>query len=355
MDETYTDTKTEILPALSHDYVLAGWHWDGFTAAQATFTDRNGGADLTVDALINVVRTEPGCETDGSIVYTATVTLSGNTYTDEKTERLSALGHVWVDPQYEWSEDFETVTATAHCERDASHALAETVRTNFILTQPSTYANEGAGYFLAEFQNEVFEPQTHEIVIPAVGCDGGETCPSGHFTDRPAADSFAHIPIDWAVVNRVTNGMTPTTFVPGGTCTRAQFVTFLWRTMGQPEPTKTDNPFEDVREGSFYYKAVLWAVEMGVTNGTSPTTFSPNNACSRAQVVTFLWRVEGKPEAAQTETPFTDVVETGFYYKAVLWAVEKNITAGTSPTTFDPNGTCTRAQCVTFLYREFAK
>ena len=160
-------------------------------------------------------------------------------------------------------------------------------------------------------------------------------------------------PVVWAVKNGVTNGTSATTFSPNATCTRAQVVTFLWRAEGSPEPQSAANPFTDVKRDDYFYKAVLWAVENGITNGTSATTFSPGDGCTRAQVVTFLHRTEGST-AAGSANPFTDVPAGQYYTDAVLWAVAKNITNGTSATTFSPNATCTRAQIVTFLYRDLA-
>jgi hypothetical protein len=128
-------------------------------------------------------------------------------------------------------------------------------------------------------------------------------------------------------------------------------VTFLWRTAGAPEPSSDTNPFKDVKKSKFYYKAVLWAAENHITEGTSATAFSPEAGCTRGQVVTFLWRFSGSP-APKTETnPFTDVKKGKFFYNAVLWAAENEVTAGTTPTTFSPEDTCTRGQIVTFLYR----
>ncbi len=150
---------------------------------------------------------------------------------------------------------------------------------------------------------------------------------------------------------QVTSGTSATTFSPDATCTRAQVVTFLWRAKGCPEPAIAANPFSDVKQSDYYYRAVLWALENEVTTGTSATTFSPDAGCTRAQVVTFLWRCEGKAAPSSSANPFKDVTG-GYYYDAVLWAVEKNITKGTSDTTFSPDSTCTRGQIVTFLYRD---
>ena len=170
------------------------------------------------------------------------------------------------------------------------------------------------------------------------------------FRDVPS-DAYYFEAVRWAVANNVTNGTSATTFSPEEGCTRAQAVTFLWRIAGKPAPTESKNPFTDVKESEYYYNAVLWAVEKGITNGTSATTFSPDEDCTRAQAVTFLWRAAGKPAPTESKNPFTDVKESEYYYNAILWAVEKGITNGTSKTTFAPDDTCTRAQTVTFLFR----
>ncbi|MBQ9044970.1 MAG: S-layer homology domain-containing protein [Oscillospiraceae bacterium] len=169
------------------------------------------------------------------------------------------------------------------------------------------------------------------------------------FNDVRTSDYF-YKPILWALKNGITQGTSTTTFSPNDTCTRAQVVTFLWRSAGSPNPKSAGNPFADVDTGSWYGKAVLWAVEQGITQGTSATTFAPNAGCTRAQVVTFLQRyMNGK--ASGSKNPFTDVASSAYYYNAVLWAVEKGITQGMTATTFGPDNTCTRAQIVTFLYR----
>ena len=174
--------------------------------------------------------------------------------------------------------------------------------------------------------------------------------PENPFTDVPVGE-FYYEPVLWAINKGITTGATPTTFNPNGKCQRAQVVTFLWRAAGSPDPTTTENPFTDVKETDFFYKAVLWAVENEITNGLTKTTFGPYALCNRAQVVTFLWRSQEKPAPTSTEHPFTDVVEGEFYYEAMLWAVEKGITKGLTTTTFGPMANCNRAQVVTFLYR----
>ena len=172
------------------------------------------------------------------------------------------------------------------------------------------------------------------------------------FTDVPE-DSWYIDPVLWALENGITTGATETTFNPNGTCLRAQVVTFLHRAEGSPAPSATENPFTDVKSTDFFYKPVLWAVEESITNGTSATTFGSYDNCNRAAVVTFLWRAAGCPEPETTENPFSDVKPTDFFYKAVLWAVENGITNGVDATHFGPTQTCNRAQVVTFLYRAY--
>ena len=173
------------------------------------------------------------------------------------------------------------------------------------------------------------------------------------FVDVPAG-SYYEDAVDWAVENGITQGTDDTHFSPDGICTRAQAVTFLWRTAGSPEPKTSTMPFTDVNAGSYCYDAVLWAVENGITKGTSDTTFSPDATCSRAQIVTFLWRSQKSP-AVGSLNPFTDVSANAYYTDAVLWAVEENITKGTTATTFSPDADCSRAQIVTLLYRAYVK
>ncbi len=185
-------------------------------------------------------------------------------------------------------------------------------------------------------------------------CTDATNCPGRIFKDMPEKGNWAHDAIDWAVYYGVTAGTSANTFSPNQGCTRAQVVTFLWRAAGQPEPSGSDNPFKDVPSDAYYYKAVLWAVEHNVTAGTSATTFSPNSTCTRAQIVTFLWRYAGEPAPKTANNPFKDVSADAYYYKAVLWASETGVTTGTSATTFSPSSTCTRAQVVAFLYREIA-
>ena len=167
-----------------------------------------------------------------------------------------------------------------------------------------------------------------------------------------APDAYYAEAVVWAVEKGITSGTSETTFSPRTNCTRAQAMTFIWRALGSPEPVGTELAFVDVAPDAYYFKPVLWAVENGITGGTSATEFSPRMECTRAQIVTFLWIAKGKP-VVETTNPFTDVPEEKYYYNAVLWAVENGITAGISATSFGPGVSCTRAQIVTFLYACF--
>ena len=172
------------------------------------------------------------------------------------------------------------------------------------------------------------------------------------FTDVPAG-SFFYDPVMWAVENGITSGTSATTFGPGDQCMRAHVVTFLWKAVGSPEPTKTSNPFVDVKPTDFFYKPVLWALENGITSGVDATHFGPASYCNRAQVITFLYQTKNRPAVDSTRNPFTDVPNGQWFTTPVLWAVENGITSGLSATSFGPGVVCNRAQIVTFLYKAF--
>ncbi len=171
------------------------------------------------------------------------------------------------------------------------------------------------------------------------------------FDDVQDPAQYYFDPVYWAYERGITAGTDKNLFSPQEGCTRAQVVTFLWRSVGQPEPETKIMPFVDVPADAYYYKAVLWAAEQQITQGTSATEFSPNQTCTRAQIVTFLWRSAAQPEQGSGAMPFGDLKPTDYYYTSVQWAVTQRITAGTTETTFEPASPCTRGQIVTFLYR----
>ena len=193
--------------------------------------------------------------------------------------------------------------------------------------------------------------KNHTIEVVFMKASGNPQ--TGVFVDVPEG-SYYEEAVNWAVEKGITTGTDATHFSPDGICTRAQAVTFLWRAAGSPAAKSAVMPFADVKAGSYYYDAVLWAVENGITKGTSDTMFSPDATCSRAQIVTFLWRSQKSP-AAGTANPFTDVKASAYYADAVLWAVKEDVTKGTTNTTFSPDANCTRAQIVTFIWRALAE
>ena len=177
-------------------------------------------------------------------------------------------------------------------------------------------------------------------------------------SENPFSDvsesQYYYTPVLWALENNVTTGLTSTTFAPEDSCTRGQVVTFLWRAMGCPEPNKTEHPFVDIEDNGYYTKAVLWALENGITTGYDKTHFAPEKTVTREQFVTFLHRAENKP-AYTTTNPFSDVAQGTPYYDAILWAYENEVTKGYSDARFAPQENCTRGQLVTFLYRGLNK
>lgn len=254
------------------------------------------------------------------------------------------------------SYSYYTIKATAGAGGSISPSGNVSVREGrdrtFTITPDKGYAISNVkidGKSIGAVKSYTFENvrRTHTIEVIFTKANGNPQ--TGVFVDV-ATGSYYEDAMDWAVENGITKGTDDTHFSPDGICTRAQAVTFLWRAAGSPKPEPRAMPFTDVPVGSYYYDAVLWAVENGITKGTSDTTFSPNMTCTRAQIVAFLWRSEKSP-AAGIANPFADVKSTAYYADAVLWAVKENITKGTTSTTFSPNADCTRAQIVTFLWR----
>ena len=254
------------------------------------------------------------------------------------------------------SYSYYTIKATAGAGGSISPSGNVSVREGrdrtFTITPDKGYAISNVkidGKSIGAVKSYTFEnvSRTHTIEVIFMKANGNPQ--TGVFVDV-ATGSYYEDAVDWAVENGITKGTDDTHFSPDGICTRAQAVTFLWRAAGSPKPETRTMPFTDVPVGSYYYDAVLWAVENGITKGTSDTTFSPNMTCTRAQIVAFLWRSEKSP-AAGTANPFADVKSDAYYADAVLWAVKENITKGTTSTTFSPNVDCTRAQIVTFLWR----
>ena len=312
---TTTNQKLTSLPSASRSgsYSFDGW-----------YTEKNGGTRITTDTVFHA---------DTTVYAHWTYTGGGGS-----------------------SYSYYTIKATAGAGGSISPSGNVSVREGrdqtFTITPDKGYAVANVkidGKSIGAVKSYTFENvrRTHTIEVIFMKANGNPQ--TGLFVDV-ATGSYYEDAVDWAVENGITKGTDDTHFSPDGICTRAQAVTFLWRTAGSPEPETRTMPFTDVPVGSYYYDAVLWAVENGITEGTSNTTFSPNMTCSRAQIVAFLWRSEKSP-AAGSRNPFADVKSTAYYADAVLWAVENDITKGTTNTTFSPDADCTRAQIVTFLWR----
>lgn len=219
----------------------------------------------------------------------------------------------------------------------------------------AAYKPTRAGYtFAGWFSDKALTKTVTSVKLTANTTVYAKWTQNGGTAQNPFVDvkegAYYYDAVLWAVEQKITSGTSATTFSPDASCTRAQMVTFLWRAAGSPKVENGKNPFTDVKADAYYYDAVLWAVEKGVTSGTSATTFSPDATVTRGQTVTFLYRNAGSPEVSGT-MPFTDVEADAYYAKAVQWAVQQKITTGTSETTFSPMSDCTRGQIVTFLYR----
>ena len=354
-------------------YTFAGWYLEGekfnfntpvtkdmtltarWTANQYTITfDTDGGSAI-----------EPITQDYGTaITAPADPTKSGYTFAGWTPEIPATMPaeNLTVTAQWRYSGggssgySYYTIKATAGTGGSISPSGNVSVREGrdqtFTITPDKGYAVANVkidGKSIGAVKSYTFENvrRTHTIEVIFMKANGNPQ--TGVFVDV-ATGSYYEDAVDWAVENGITKGTDDTHFSPDGICTRAQAVTFLWRAAGSPKPETRAMPFTDVPVGSYYYDAVLWAVENGITKGTSDTTFSPNMTCSRAQIVAFLWRSEKSP-AAGTANPFADVKSTAYYAGAVLWAVKENITKGTTSTTFSPDADCTRAQIVTFLWR----
>lgn len=267
--------------------------------------------------------------------------LNPNSDDDKNCEAYKLVTKYMTKYYPEWSTRYDAVLRSyiSYATPATGTEYKETWSGNFSwnldssgLTDPDGYADMSAAEILADLFGDA------------------ETQPSQKgFNDVKPGDYF-YDAVNWAVEKGITTGTSATTFSPNASCTRAQIVTFLWRASGSPEPKTASNPFTDVAANAYYCKAVLWAVENGITTGTSATTFSPDAPCTRAQGVTFLWRANGS-KAASAAASFTDVASDAYYAPAVAWAAEQNVTGGVGNGLFSPDTTCTRAQNMSMLYR----
>lgn len=288
--------------------------------ALAAVAEQSNGADLSLSVNVgsannsNLTDAQKNAITGARELSVIEVSLSSN---GEKISNFNG-GSVTIDVPFEWS--MKGLLRAYYIDDNGNKSAIDV-----------TYKNGVATLVLNHFSTYVVE------AVDALS-----------FTDV-SAKAYYFDAVAWAVKNKITSGQSDTLFAPDASCTRAQMVTFLWRANGSPAPKTTEMPFTDVSKDAYYYDAVLWASENGITTGTGETTFSPNQVISRAEAVTFLWRAAGKPIAEGSL--FADVESTKYYAEAVRWAVTSGITNGMSDSTFAPNDICTRAHIVTFLYR----
>ena len=308
-------------------------------------------------SLCNVVKV---CADGFAIDDTTTFLLNHDEYKVERSgKRPDGSYYVWTEPM----EAVKTYTVSWYFDpMDEYPVVGVEVPEGTVFGNPPEPGKEGytfGGWFTDKALTKPYDPTkpiTEDTNLypkwEKKSCDGGKDCPSAKFTDvNKKPDFWYHNAIDWAVTNNVTSGTSATTFSPDGACLRCQAVTFLWRAAGSPEPVNKTNPFKDVKETDYFYKAVLWAVEKNITKGMSETSFAPNAECTRGQIVTFLYRYKSASAPTGVSNPFKDVAASDFFYAPVMWAVKEGITTGMSADSFAPNATCTRAHIVTFLYR----
>ena len=341
---------------------------------------------VTTTSSVKVAAT---CTTKGTKTYTATFSVANGFVTQTKNVDIAATGHDWSNKDgicavchTKCTETHKPGTTCEVCgkytRRTSSAAnpgntvSVPSTPNGTVTVDPST-ASKGEtvtittkpseGYELGSIK--VLDKNGDSLKLKDLGngkysfvMPDGKVSVEAEFV-KTAATSFADVPanayfadaVKWAVDKGITNGLSDTMFGPYESCTRAQIVTFLWRAAGSPEPKATTSAMTDLNPNAYYYKAVLWAIENGITDGMTETTFAPNATCTRGQSVTFLHRV--LKGTASGSTNFTDVKSDAFYADAINWAVANNVTNGTSNTTFSPNADCTRAEIVTFLYRAY--
>ena len=362
--------KTPAIPAKT-GYTFAGWYLEGEKFNFSTPVTK----DMTLTAKWTANQYTITFDTDGGSAVAPITQDYGTAITAPADPTKSGYTFAGWTPEIPATMPAENLTVTAHWRYNGGGGSSYSYYTNkatagtggsispsgnvsvregrdktFTITPDKGYAVSNVkidGRSIGAVKSYTFENvrRAHAIEVSFTRVN--------EFIDVPSG-SYFYEAVMWAVENGVTTGVSASRFDPDGICTRAQAVTFLWRAAGSPKPETRTMPFTDVPVGSYYYDAVLWAVENGITKGTSETMFSPDATCSRAQIVTFLWRSQKSP-AAGTANPFTDVKASAYYADAVLWAVKEDVTKGTTNTTFSPDANCTRAQIVTFIWRALAE
>ena len=438
------NNATIVIVVKPSDWLFEGVEWagndkNGYTAAaNYSYTSYKGDRlEASIDMTVSKRVTPATCTKPGETLYSAAVagdrTRDGKARTESKSVVIPAKGHDWTEPTYDWSADCSEVTAFRICASDIRHVEKETVRTTSSVIKAATATTSGLiKYTTKTFSNGAFKVQTKTLEIPATGSGTatvtktptaagtkvtltldkkevniicGKTCKlnatlkgstakitwkssdpaiasvdsSGKVTARMAGtvtitaaaagksvkctvmalykdvtnpDDFWFTPTYSMTAAGVVKGYeNQTVFKPANVCTRAQMVTFIWRLMGSPKPKTSTCKFSDVKKTDYFYEACIWGSEKGIVEGYKDGTFGPQINCARRHAVTFLWRLAGKPAPDSNKNPFKDVKKSDYFYQATLWASGKGILAGYDDGSFRPDGECLRRQLVTFLYK----
>jgi hypothetical protein len=319
--------------------------------AETIKTDLRKITDATTveDGTVSIVLTEDEAVTNG--LFTVTYNADVLTYVDAVSALpYKAISHVINEPAEGDEPALRTGVITfAYASVDEIPAETALLTLNFTYAADALETTVVVATAERNDKDGMDESEVIEIEL-------GHNCPCAMFTDMPEYGTDEHAAIDWAYTHdpQITNGTSKTKFSPNKTVTRAQAATFLWRAAGCPTPKTTVNPFTDVVEGEYYYEAVLWAVEEGITTGTSKTKFSPAKTCSIEQIITFLYRFEHEPDVTGLENPYTDAADGFYSTNPLIWAYHNGIYTGKTETESGRTDGCTRAQIVTFLWRDIA-
>lgn len=320
-------TQVSVTASADSDYKFTGWTINGADAGSDNPLTVTVNCDTTIAA--NFVKSDNGGHSDN---------------TDDHSNSGSSTSSVTYPVYVERAENGKLTASARHAEKGDHVRLTVSADPGYVLDSLTVTSKNGTSIKTS------MSGDHYTFTMPASAVTVSATFVPAHTFSDVADTAYYKNAVQWAVEQGIANGVSSSMFAPDLACTRAQAVTFLWRSLGCPAPASTANPFVDVAEDAYYRDAVLWAVENHVTNGTSATMFNPDQTVTRGQFMTFLWRsVNGSTMAY--ENLFTDVSPDMYYCSAVLWAVCNNITNGTTATTFSPDAPCTRAQIVTFLWR----
>lgn len=356
---------TNLVGSISQDNLKLLAKTIGLSTPQIVQMIRDGTFDL--DHIIGMIKIKDIDHCSDDTYHWLGCQRCGKTLEDLRDE-LNSAGFEINEKWYELSRKTAHTGGTATCTEKAvcdecgdAYGELGAHRYDAVVTAPTCTQNGYTKHTCSSCKDSYTDNETVKTghIIKYGVCEKCNMRFSNPFYDVNGTDWF-YSAVMWAYYNtpQVTNGKDESHFAPKASCTRAQVVTFLWRAAGRPAPSGSVQQFSDVPKTNSYaycYDAILWAVENGITKGTDATHFSPNATVTRAQFVTFLWRYAGEPAPKNMSCGFNDVDANAFYYKAVLWAVENGVTTGKTATQFAPGATCTRCEVAAFMFRAFSK